>query len=305
MRYRTRDQRFKRLVVDELNIPGGSAGKETIGSGDNVTTWATVTAQLLDIRKGTAASPDTTQNPIVKVSRVMQMPFSGLSGAAPDYAAGIVSVVSGTVLNEVQTVGVLGYARSASTVASPAGADDALGVNGVGRVTGSCTGSGIGGAFDGRRDTSTGRATGAEISTSNFSGVAGAYNSTGYSNTTGLWIVPLGDADSGVGVSFGNPYGFQYKVGIGFSGQVTAGLTGSIADSSIRDDCTSAVAHDIRGTHATAAIRVAAGAGASVFPCATGSFEIPTECYSMMSRRLTLTGTQRATMAGTARLRMT
>ena len=306
MRYNAVAQRFKRLQVAELIITGSTGGRATIGTGDNVTAWTAGTAgQLLDIREGTAASPDTTQNPIVKVSRTVQMSSTGIDPSdGADFAAGIISVVSGTATNEVQTVGVVGYARSASTVAVPSGADDACGLYGVGRITGSGTGYGIGCFVQGRRDTDTGRALGLEIQCGNYTATAGTYNSTGASLTMGLWINAVGDSDSGAGIEFGGYR--QFKVGIAFNGMtnLSAGI-GGVADSSIRDDCTSAVSMDIRGTHATAAIRVAAGAGASVFPNAPGSFEIPTECYSMMSRRIQLTGTQRGTMAGTARLRIT
>jgi hypothetical protein len=62
-------------------------------------------------------------------------------------------------------------------------------------------------------------------------------------------------------MSFGNPFGLQFKVGIGFPAQVTSGLTGAVADSSIRDDGNATTSIDIRGTH-TSAILVASGAGA-------------------------------------------
>ena len=40
-------------------------------------------------------------------------------------------------------------------------------------------------------------------------------------------------------------------------------------------------------------------------PYAPGSFTIATEQYAVISKRLQLTGTQRATLAGTSRLRIT
>lgn len=50
---------------------------------------------------------------------------------------------------------------------------------------------------------------------------------------------------------------------------------------------------------------VSAGAAASTFPYATGSFTIATGRYLVMSRHLILTSTQRVTLAGTATLRIT
>jgi hypothetical protein len=141
------------------------------------------------------------------------------------------------------------------------GADDACGVYGVGRITGSGTGTGVGAFLDGRRDTNTGKALGLEISCANYTASAGSYNSTGFSDTSGLWVEANGNSDSGVGISFGNPFGFQYDVGIGFTAQVVGGKTGGIISQSIRDDSTAATSIQINGTHATAAIAIAQNAG--------------------------------------------
>jgi hypothetical protein len=56
--------------------------------------------------------------------------------------------------------------------------------------------------------------------------------------------------------------GKQFETGIFFNAQVNNALTGGISAASIRDDSTSATSLAINGTHATAAILVAAGAGA-------------------------------------------
>ena len=50
-------------------------------------------------------------------------------------------------------------------------------------------------------------------------------------------------------------------------------------------------------------VRIAADPGSQ--PYAPGSFTIDTGRYLVMTKRLQLTGTQRATLAGTARLRIT
>jgi len=44
---------------------------------------------------------------------------------------------------------------------------------------------------------------------------------------------------------------------------------------------------------------------AAIQPYATGSFTVPTESFVVMSNRLKLTGSQRATVLGTGRLRVT
>jgi hypothetical protein len=192
----------------------------------------------------------------------MQMASAGIAPSdGSDYAAGVLSVVSGTATNEIQTVSILGYSRSKSTSVATNGAGDACGVYGVGRVTDSGIGIGMGAFFDGRRDTNTGRAAAVQLSCDNNTASAGTYNSIGYSDTLGIWLVPAGTSNSGVGFQIGNPFGVQFDVGIGFNGQVSGGKTGGITTSSIRDDSTSIVSIDIRGTHSGGAIKIADGSG--------------------------------------------
>lgn len=228
------------------------------GSGDNVLNEGlTTVGQLLDIREGTSASPDTTDNPVVKISRTMER-----SVGNNDYrSAALNATCLSTASCAVQAVGVLGAAYSNST--QSAANDDACGGFFIGIVQGSGTGTGIGAYIEGKRTTTTGNANGLEVRSANYTASAGSYNSTGFSNTSGLWVCANGTAlsDSGVGLAFGNPFGLQFKVGIGFTAQVTAGLTGAVADSSIRDDGNSTTSLDIRGTHTTA-LNVASGAGA-------------------------------------------
>lgn len=240
-----------------------ATGRTTLGVGDNVTAWSVgTTGQLLHVLRGTASSPDTTQNPVVKVSRTMQMSSTGVAPSdGGDQAAGILSVVTGTASNEVQTVGVAGFAKNVSTSVATSGAGDACGIYGIGAVSGSGTGVGIGAYFQGRRETATGSLTGVEIQAGNYSGSAGSYSSLGFSGTTGLWLNANGDADSGVGIAISNPFGYQFKVGIGFTAQVAGAKTGGVADSSIRDDSQSTVSIDIRGTHSGGAIVIASGSG--------------------------------------------
>lgn len=234
-------------------------------NGDNLNmfsgTGTPTTGQVIYARIGTSASPDTTLNPGVKVARTIEVAFSSFGGGdGAEQMAAIQGIGNGTAANEAQPVGVYGAATS-NYNSTGSGKGDACGLVGIGRFSGTGAGTGIGASLAGRRDVSTGRATAAEFTTLNYSGVAGSYNSTGYSNTTGEWVVANGDADSGVGIVVGNPYGFQFKVGIAFNAQVIGGKTGGVADSSIRDDSTATTSLDIRGTHTTA-LSIASGAGA-------------------------------------------
>ena len=272
MQYNTRDLRLKRL-----DISGGvlttSSPFFSSGGGDNVTAWTGgIVPQIVDIRVGTAGSPDTLQAPIFKLSRTVQMSATGLTGDASDYMAGIISVVSGTASNEVQTVGVMGYARSASISNVTNGADDACGIYGVGRITGVGTGYGIGGYIHGRRDTETGNANGLEVRCDNQTTTNGVYSAVGASKTMGLWITSGGQTGriNGVAVAVGLVAACQWEVGIGIP---MVGATSPVTNSSIRDDSTASTSIDIRGTHQTAAINIQASSGIAIFQPSNASSE--------------------------------
>lgn len=229
-----------------------------IGEGDAQSLYNATTGQLLAVKSGTSAAPDTVLGPLVKVERTMGHTEAALSGDGVEQMAALLAVAVGTVVAEGQPVGVAGMAKTSSTAAGgTAGGNDACGLYGVGSVTGSGTGVGIGGFFSGRRGT-TGRVTGIEVSVYN-GGAAGAWSSTAYPGTVGLWCNANGAADSGAGITIGNPWGRQFKVGLGFNAQVNNSLTGGVADASIRDDSSSTTSLDVRGSH-TYGLDLASGA---------------------------------------------
>lgn len=235
-----------------------------LGGGDQVSIYNSTTGSLINLAQGTAASPDASANPPFKVNRTLGISSASFTGDGSEACAAIVGNTVGVTTNDGQAVGVFGGAKSSSTTVASAGGDDACGLYGVGRITGSGTGTGIGAFVAGRRDTNTGRANGLEVSCANYTATPGAYSSTGFSNTTGIWIECTGNSDSGVGISFGNPFGFQYDVGIAFNAQVVGGKTGAIISQSIRDDSSAATSLLINGTHATAGIAIASGSGTLV-----------------------------------------
>jgi len=228
------------------------------GTGDAVQMFAATTGQLIRAKKGTSASPDTTHGSLIKAERTVNIPKPGAADLGEELAA-IMGVTTGTTANEAQTVGVYGGGKSNYGIAPTSNQGDACGIYGEGIANN--YGVGIGGYFQGRRTSSNGLLTAVEAQAANYSGVSGSYSSTGYATCVGVWVTANGDADSGVGIAIGNPFGYQYKVGIGFNAQVVGGKTGGVADSSIRDDSTSATSIDIRGTHSTGAIIVRQSAG--------------------------------------------
>lgn len=230
-----------------------------IGDGDLVGFYApAIAGQEGDIRAGSAAAPVTTVGPILKVSRIGAVTkaavesFAGVGNHGPDILGAIMGLSHGTAAEEVQGVGVVGMADTAST-AGLAGWHDALGVHGAGRALAGAAGSvGIGGFFLGRRDDSNGAATGIEGNSANYAGVAGVLAAAGPSDTKAVWLTASGNADSAAGIQFGNPSGFQFKAGIHFNAQVAGGKTGPIRTDgySIRDESNSDTVLSIaNGTH--------------------------------------------------------
>lgn len=227
-----------------------------------------VTPGVVSGSLGTAAAPTSTLAPTLKVSRRQQITKAALTaawGAGADgceVLASIYGVGVGTTLDEVQPIGVMGAAvQSSNTGGGTGDGADACGLYGAGRVLSGAGGTGIGALLTGRRESDVGQATALECATQNYGTSGGVYSTTGYNTSTGIWVACLGNADSAVGLAFGNPFGRQYDVGIAFNAQVAGGLTGPTKTTSIRDDSTSATSIQINGTHSVGAITVAAGSG--------------------------------------------
>jgi hypothetical protein len=180
------------------------------------------------------------------VERVLSIAKAAITGDGVEQCSAFVGIASGTTECEVQPVGVAGLAKNAST--SSTIGNDACGVYGVGRITAGGTGVGLGGFFVGRRDSSSGSATGVEVVCNNSSAQTGSYDPVGFTRTLAAWIHAGGTADSGAGVQFGNPFGRKFKVGIGFNSQ----NGGAVSDATIRDDSSSATVLDVRGSHVDA-----------------------------------------------------
>jgi len=230
------------------NLKDGAVGEGllTLGTGDAVSYANTTSGQRLALKRGTAASPDSSVNPILKVERTMQVAHTSFAGDGFEACAAILGMNKGTTTNDGQVVGVAGFSTSASTTVASTGGDDACGLYGLGRVTGSSTGTGIGGFFNGRRDTNTGRAVGIEVSIDNNTATADSYNPSSFSGTEGIWLHATGTARSAVGLLIGNPFNVQLDVGVGIIGQ---GTGGPILSASWRDDGQAVTALDINGTH--------------------------------------------------------
>lgn len=257
------------VTFDTVNGRVGFAGNTTpavpvdVGTGSDVQFYTTVPAQLGRYRHGTTAAPVATPGPSVRVSRTEQLSraqIEAVGGAGTDggeQCAAIIGLNSGTAATEVQPVGVYGGAKTAST--SAVATNDACGLYGAGRALDGSTGTGIGAFLIGRRET-TGRACGLEVHVRN-GGAATAYSPTVFPASQAIWLNASGTAASATAININNAFGQQFDVGLAFGAMPTGGLTGGVKTASISDDSTSATSIRIGGTHATAAITVAPGAG--------------------------------------------
>jgi hypothetical protein len=119
-------------------------------------------------------------NPLIKVSRIIRVDESAITGTGEDQLSAIEAVCVGDSLCQTQPIGVFGGAKTSSTVAgATAGGNDATGGFFIGKVTDSGTGYGIGLYSEGRRDTDTAKAIGLEIRVANQTATNGTYSSGG------------------------------------------------------------------------------------------------------------------------------
>jgi hypothetical protein len=99
----------------------------------------------------------------------------------------------------------------------------------------------------------TGKALAAELRIRNYRG-ADSYASSEPSKSMGLWINVGGNFDAAAAMQVGGILGHKFDVGVGFNAN-------SLISAGLRDDSSSAIAVDVRGTHATAGVRLKSGAG--------------------------------------------
>lgn len=226
--------------------------KESIGSGDAISYLTTSTAQHLSVRKGTAASPDTDPNAVVKVERLIEIPAASISGDGLDNLAAIMGIAKGTAINQVQPIGVFGAGITSSTNNTGGGAgNDAAGVVGAARAIDSANGIAIGGYFASRRETSTGLGNAVQIAMANYTSSFESYSPTTFPKTAGIWMVAAGTTNSTVGINLGNAFGPQFDVGLAFDGRLNGGQLGPAKTASIQDDGGAVTSVKINGTHTT------------------------------------------------------
>lgn len=244
-------------------------GLQLIGDGDSLD-YVTVTAgQVREVFGGSAGNPDTNPNPLVKISRVVDLTTAQVTGDGSSQASTFAAYSSAPSDAQVQPVGLFGYAETLAT----GGNADATGIYGVGIAKNASARIGIGGFFLGsNRSSAAGaqnRMSGIQVAAENRTGLGDAVvNATGFSGGA-LWVTTGNSFDkvataieiANSGIAGHGAKSGLFDVGIHFSGQVNNGLTGAIDSASIRDDANGSYSYLINGLHALAAMAVASGSG--------------------------------------------
>lgn len=226
-----------------------------IGSGEEVHIFQASPTRMLSIQLGSAAAPDTAFGTTFKVSRTLSIPEASFTGDGADGLAAIAGVTSATATSQGQAIGVLAGARTAGTYLGENSHSDGIGLYAIGVSTATSTRSGQGLFAHGKRENTAGVACGNETVCDNATAEAGTYNPLGASTTRGIWLHPIGTADSGCGMQIGHTVSTaHFEVGIGVNKE-------AVTKASFRDDSEAIRSIQIKGSHEKAAISVAEGAG--------------------------------------------
>lgn len=242
---------FERPTV----LPETAASLLTLGGGDSQTAFVATTGQYLNVATGTAAAPDSTLNPAVKISRLVSI--TGSVTGVPDRISGLQVITVGDSANREQVQGVTAEATNAAVASDSASmTPDAVALFGFGRIVSTGVGRGTGAYLEGRTDVAAGTTMGVEVRSNNNSGSADSLTTSGASDSQGVWITCAGSRN-GAALSIGGVNNVQWDAGIVIT---SAGTSGPILTVSLADYSSSVTSLRINGTH-TYALAVAAGAG--------------------------------------------
>jgi hypothetical protein len=220
-----------------------------------------------NIYHGNSSAPNTAEGATFHVSRYEEFASDVTESAEGLHYSAISARNVGSANTRAQVVGIASVVTTSSdetASASSARNSDCLATHSHALVTGAGTGRALGGNFLGFTNSSaTQRITGLEAvlrnnNTIGGSGTDGTYDpATLGTNSMGIHISHFGTKKVSCGILLNNNAGAaaKYLVGIGIPDAAP------IQDQSFRDDGAAATSVYIAGTHATAAIGIAAGAG--------------------------------------------
>lgn len=221
-------------------------------------------AHKLRMFDGTAASPVKIGS-TVEINRVETTTREELDAMGPvgtdggDGLAALRVASKGIPGCEVQATGIMAAAWQASAGKGEGTGVDACPLYGYGRTSGAASGTAFGAYLEANREVAH-RAIGCEIRVkTQVIEEENEYKANGPSVTMGIWMnaQALGSKKAAAAIQIGRNFSTAFDVGIGAN-------EASIVSAFLRDDSSSKVSVDIRGTHETAAIKVANGAGGVV-----------------------------------------
>lgn len=230
-------------------VLGGAGDNQTLGSGA-----ITTTGQLLDVRVGTAGAPDTTLNPVLKVSRTVAIAGGGPFGDASAQVNCISANLKGTGSNQCQLTAMYGVAVNNGTTSAGGANPDSVGGEFIGIINGA---GAVGGAFGvvatAHALVSTYRTAQAiQTFTYNDSGADSSGSGAGQATTTGISLFSNGANLAGSALEVVGNAGSgtqQFDVGLHFCGLTANGHTGAIKTTCIRDDSSPVNAIFLGGTY--------------------------------------------------------
>jgi hypothetical protein len=244
------------------------------GSGDLLGAAVSVPpeAHILDVRDGTAASPaligvsaSYSRTDATTRAELNAMGPEGTDG--PDGATILRAAIKGAPASQVQISSVV--AEAWQTGAYEGTGADACPIQSKARTSGGATGRAIGAYLEANREAAGGGQQGLEIRVKNSSGASDSYVSGAPSKSMGIWLnaSSAGEANSAAAIQIGHGFSRSFDVGL-------AANASSVATAFLRDDSSSAISLDIRGTHASAAIQIGSQAGPLVFNNPSGNFKL-------------------------------
>jgi hypothetical protein len=206
------------------------------------------------IGQGYTATPDEGNQPNVAISRVSSVPETVFSG---DGAGNLAAFrVHHTALSSAQgqSIAISASAITFGTYEAGHSLSDGIALYALGISKGSSTRTGMGIFANGRRETSTGRATGIEVAVDNeVEGGAQTFTGT-LPGTKAIHIHANGLADSAAGIVFAYSGVAAVHTGIGFTAS-------SVTGSAFADYSSAKHSVLVKGSHEEAAFASASGAG--------------------------------------------
>lgn len=233
-----------------------------LGTGTDKSALQTSDGRIFTALSGTYDSPDTSSNPVVKVVRILNLQGTQYSGDGAYKGSAITGLAFGVETNQIQAVGLFGFASNVSTNGTGLQGNDACAVYGFAEIDTNGTGRAIGSFFAGRAiSTNASGAHAQQLLTWNNTTNNDGYSQVGPTDFVGQWMWAAGATNSGAGIVMAQVSGQQFDYGLAFNGQVAGGRTGAVIHASIVDDSISERSIYIRGSHSEAAMAVLSGAG--------------------------------------------